>query len=223
MSQLRTGSATCDRIQLALKTLLVASIGLAIYLGGDHLLQIVTHFLSQQPVGGFWLPALLLVAYVVFMAIPFMPGIEVGLVVMLAGGLEGVVAVYAATVLALALSYLLGRLVPENLLADFMGWLGLRRAETLIHEIEAMNPAERLLYLTRRAPRRWVPFLLRHRYVAVAVMLNTPGNSVIGGGGGIGMVAGLSGLFPLPRYLALVALAVSPVPVMLIVNQIRCC
>ena len=43
--------------------------------------------------------------------------------------------------------------------------------------------------------------------------MNTPGNAVIGGGGGIMMLAGLSGLFaPLPTALAIM-IAVSPVPI----------
>lgn len=207
-------------IPLLPRLLVLVAIGWGLYLGGDFLLQIVNEYLTQRPIDGAWLLALLLIAYVVFMAVPFMPGIEVGLVVMLTGGLEGVITVYLATILALSTSYLLGRLVPESTLANFLGWLGLRRAEMLVREIDDMAPAERLLYLTRRVPSRWVPFLLRHRYLAIAVVLNTPGNAVIGGGGGIGMVAGISGLFPFTRYLALVALAVSPIPVMLILKQI---
>jgi hypothetical protein len=39
-----------------------------------------------------------------------------------------------------------------------------------------------------------------------------PGNAVIGGGGGIALLAGISGLFTFPRYLAIVSLAVLPVP-----------
>lgn len=206
--------------QRVVKLLLLMLLALSLYLGGDYLLQSIRTFLATQVDGGAWLLGLLLLAYVLFMAIPFMPGIEVGLVVMLAGGLEGVVTVYFATLLALSTSYWLGRLVPGESLASFMGWLGLRRAEHLIHEIEEMTPAERMLYLTRRAPGRWVPFLLRHRYLAIAALLNTPGNAVIGGGGGIGVVAGLSGLFPFPRFLLLVALAVSPVPILLILQRL---
>ncbi len=204
--------------QLALKLLLLVVLFAGVYLGGDLLLQHIKAFLAEQKGGGAWILGLLLLAYIVFMAIPFMPGIEVGLVVMLTGGLEGIVTVYLATVIALALAYLVGSLIPGNSLAEFMGWLGLRRAEALIHEIDEMRPSERMIYLTRRAPSHWVPFLLRHRYLAIAVLLNTPGNAVIGGGGGIGMVAGLSGLFPFSRFLMLVALAVSPVPIVLIMQ-----
>ena len=79
-----------------------------------------------------------------------------------------------------------------------------------------MTAHQRQLYLTRRIPGRWLPFFLRHRYLTLAIALNTPGNAIIGGAGGIGMVAGISGLFPFLRYLALIAVAVSPVPLMLI-------
>jgi hypothetical protein len=42
--------------------------------------------------------------------------------------------------------------------------------------------------------------------------VNTPGNAVIGGGGGIMLLAGLSGIFaPLPTALSIM-IAVSPVP-----------
>ena len=53
---------------------------------------------------------------------------------------------------------------------------------------------------------------IRHRYLAMALAINTPGNSIIGGGGGIMMLAGPSRSFtPLPTFLTVV-LAVSPVP-----------
>ncbi|GAB4347895.1 MAG: hypothetical protein Kow006_08010 [Gammaproteobacteria bacterium] len=187
-----------------------------IYLAGDYLLDQGRLFLSSHPERGAWLLGLLLVTYILFMAIPFMPGIEVGLVVMLAGGLEGVVTVYLATVLALCISYLCGSLVPGPSLAGLLNWLGLRRAAGLVREMNELEAAGRIRYLTQRAPARWVPFLLRHRYVALALLLNMPGNAVIGGGGGIGVTAGLSGLFPFPRYLLLVMVAVSPVPLFLI-------
>ena len=44
------------------------------------------------------------------------------------------------------------------------------------------------------APTRLLPFLLRYRYVALALAFNLPGNAVLGGGGGIAMMAGLSGI-----------------------------
>lgn len=59
-----------------------------------------------------------------------------------------------------------------------------------------------------------MPRLLRHRYLALAVALNLPGNTLLGGGGGIALMAGLSGLYPMPAYLTTVAIAVAPVPLL---------
>ena len=62
------------------------------------------------------------------------------------------------------------------------------------------------------APRRLVPFSICHRYLAIAFAFNLPGNALIGGGGGIALLAGLSGLFSLSGYLIAVCIAVLPVP-----------
>lgn len=62
------------------------------------------------------------VAYVLLLAIPFLPGIEIGLMVMVLLGRPGIVLVYLATVLALTLSFLLGRLLsPESSYAHWAG------------------------------------------------------------------------------------------------------
>jgi hypothetical protein len=57
-----------------------------------------------------------------------------------------------------------------------------------------------------------VPFLLRHRYLALAIALNLPGNFLLGGGGGIALLAGVSRLYAVPGFLATVTCAVAPVP-----------
>jgi len=51
--------------------------------------------------------------------------------------------------------------------------------------------------------------------------VNMPGNSIIGGGGGIMIVAGLSGIFtPLATFVTVV-IAVSPVPLAVIFLGLR--
>ncbi len=205
-----------DRTRLFLRVgLLVVAIAL-VYWVGSRLELRVSDLLVSLRGRDYLLLFAVLTAYVLFLAMPFVPGIELGLFVMLVGGVPGILLVYGATVLSLALSYGLGRLVPVSLLGGVLGWLGLRRGEALVHEMEEMTPHQRMLYLTRRVPTRWLSFFLRHRYLALAVALNTPGNAFIGGGGGIGIAAGISGLFPFPHYLALILLAVSPVPLVLI-------
>jgi hypothetical protein len=44
------------------------------------------------------------------------------------------------------------------------------------------------------------------------VLINVPGNAVIGGGGGLAFAAGMSGVFSVPAFLLTVAIAVLPVP-----------
>jgi len=151
--------------------------------------------------------------YTALMALPFVPGMEISLALLAAFGYQVAVFIYAATVVALMISFLVGRLLPVPLIASFLGFLRLDRAENLVRRLEPLNAAQRLEALIEHAPRRIVPALLKHRYIAIAVALNLPGNAIIGGGGGIALLAGISGLFTIPRYLAVVSLAVLPVPV----------
>ncbi|MGB3315212.1 MAG: hypothetical protein WBB85_12430, partial [Albidovulum sp.] len=51
-------------------------------------------------------------------------------------------------------------------------------------------------------------------YVLLALLINLPGNSLLGGGGGILLLAGMSRLFSPLATLATVAIAVAPVPIL---------
>lgn len=134
-------------------------------------------------------------AYTLAMALPFVPGIEIGLALMLVFGAPGIVLVYLCTQLALALSYLAGRLVPPGKLARAFEFFGMERARRLVTAQAAPLPRPGL---------------------ALAALLNLPGNAVIGGAGGIGLLAGVTRALSFPRYLMLVALATTPVPVALL-------
>ena len=161
------------------------------------------------------------VLYVVLMALPFMPGIEIGLMLMAMLGVGGIVLVYLCTVLALSLSFLAGRLFPPRYLARALGWMRLDRARRLVTELEPLGAEERFRFLARSTPSRIVPFLLRHRYLVLAVLFNVPGNAIIGGGGGIGLIAGMSRLFPFPKYVLLVCLAITPVPLLFLLRAVQ--
>jgi hypothetical protein len=153
--------------------------------------------------------------YTVLMAIPFVPGMEISLALLAAFGHQVAICIYTATVAALALSFLIGRIVPVRIIASLFRSLGQQRAEDLVLRLEPLSAEQRLEALIAKAPKRFVPVLLKHRYIAIAVALNLPGNAIIGGGGGIALLAGISGLFTLPRYLAVVALAVLPIPLII--------
>lgn len=150
--------------------------------------------------------------YVLASAIPFVPGAEVGFALLMVFGPRVALLVYGGMVTALLLAYGVGRLVPASSIGAGLAACGFSRAQGLVLRLAPLDASARLALLVEGAPRRLVPFLLRHRHVGLAVLLNLPGNSVVGGGGGIALCAGMSGLFPLPGFLAVVLLAAAPVP-----------
>lgn len=150
--------------------------------------------------------------YTALMTLPFIPGMEISLALFAAFGSQVAVFVYFATVAALSLSFVIGRLVPIGVLASLFASLGLQRAAELVNQLAPLDRRQRLETLIANAPRRVVPWLVKHRYIAIIVAFNLPGNALIGGGGGIALLAGISGLFSFPGYLAAIALAVLPIP-----------
>ncbi|MCL4798944.1 MAG: hypothetical protein KJ025_05110 [Burkholderiales bacterium] len=157
-------------------------------------------------------------AYVLALALPFVPGIEIGLAIMLVLGWDGIVLVYLCTQLALALSFALGRIVPARALAAAFGWLGMSRARRMVETLDRTTPPHCTEPLASLAPAPWLAVLARCRYLALALVLNLPGNAVIGGAGGIGMLAGLSRAYRFPCYVLVVAAATTPLPLFLLLT-----
>ena len=158
--------------------------------------------------------------YVLLMAIPFMPGIEIGLALMILLGSKGALLVYLSTVLALSLSFIIGRRTPPHLIKQLLHWFHLYEASALVAQLEPLGQQQRLKLLYEKAPSKLVPFLLRHRYLAIVATLNLPGNALIGGGGGIGVIAGMSKIFPFYAFILTVAVATAPVPILFLFEVI---
>jgi len=152
------------------------------------------------------------VAYAVLIAVPFVPGVEIGLTLIGMFGPRIVFLVYVTTLGGLAIAFTAGRLIPLTGLIRLLRDLQFQRASRLLEIIEPMDGADRLAFMVSKAPNRLLPFLLRHRYFALAIVINLPGNIVIGGGGGIALMAGVSRLYSVPGFLATIVLAVAPVP-----------
>lgn len=154
------------------------------------------------------------ILYTLLLAIPFVPGAEVGLAMLAMLGPPIVMLVYGCTVAALTLSFAIGRVLPFAVLTRIAWAVRLRRLARLLGEIEPLDQEARLAYLTAQAPYRFVPFLMRYRYLALGALLNLPGNVIIGGGGGIALLAGVSRLYSVPAALLTFAVAVAPVPLL---------
>lgn len=149
------------------------------------------------------LPALLIAAvvYAIVLSLPFMPGMEIGLLIMLLFGPPGAVAAWAATISGLALSFTVGRLLPDRFLRTLISRMGTVGSAT---GGPGMPP---LLTRLTRLP-------ARHPYLVVAMAVNMPGNAVVGGGGGIALIAGAAKNLSAIRFLVTVALATLPIPLL---------
>jgi len=193
---------------------------LALVLMGNLLSEWVTSWFEFQvtPVNEHklhWLLMSSMTAYTLLMAIPFVPGAEIGLTVMMVIGPKIAPLVYFCTLISLLLSFLIGRYIPDQVLINLFHQVGFTRAEKLMSELSDLGSRERLQLIVSRSPKKLVPFLMKYRYIALLLAINLPGSIVIGGGGGIAMVAGLSRLFRFPYFVLTIAIAVAPFPILL--------
>ncbi|MDO3720656.1 hypothetical protein QVZ43_02910 [Marinobacter sp. chi1] len=156
-------------------------------------------------------------AYILLMAIPFVPGVEIGLALMMILGPKIVPLVYVCTLISMYLAFFIGRLVPEKSIINFLREIRLVRAAAFLESFSGLSADQRLRRLSDRSPKRWVPWLLKHRYLTLMLAINLPGNMILGGGGGLALIAGMSRIFAFNRYLLLVAIAISPVPLVLLI------
>ena len=221
MSEAAPAPAATPKLKLLFKVLLLIGFLLVLNYGGNRVVEQINFQLWPEHehlmITALWFCILV---YVLWMALPFVPGIELGLALMVMLGAKGVVLVYLCTLLSLSLSFAIGRLIPLKNFARFLGWLHLAKAHDLVLKLEPLDPEEKLDFLLGTAPSRVVPYLLRHRYFMIAIILNLPGNALIGGGGGIGLVAGMSRLYPFPKYLLLVGLAITPLPLLFLAGKL---
>lgn len=158
-------------------------------------------------------------AYILWMALPFVPGIELGLTLMMLLGPKGILLIYCCTLLSMSLSFAIGRLIPLKALARFLEWLHMRRLRDLLLQLEPLDPGQKIDFLLESAPAKYIPFLLKHRYLLIAAILNLPGNAIIGGAGGVGVIAGMSGLYSFPKYILLIAIAITPLPLFFLAGK----
>jgi len=155
-------------------------------------------------------------AYTVLLAMPFVPGVEIGLAMIGMLGPPIVFLMYLCTLVGLSMSFAVGRLIPLATLAAAFSSLRIYKASRLLTTLAPMGQ-DRFAFLVANSSNRRLPFLLRHRYIALAMVVNLPGNILIGGGGGIALMAGASKLYSLPGFVLTIVLAVSPVPLAVLI------
>lgn len=113
----------------------------------------------MQGGGQVWtgLIVLLLLVYALMIAVPFVPGIELGLALMALQG--GTVApwVYLATVVGLTLAYGVGAKLPPDRIAGVLGDLRLTRAAAMVRAVAPLEPQTGLTCWRPACPHGWPP------------------------------------------------------------------
>ncbi len=162
----------------------------------------------------FGLQALLICAlfYLILLSVPFVPGVEIGLLIMAAFGKDGVITVYIATVGGLSLAYFFGNFFPHLWKkAGFINFDSLKfptKKEDAFSESGAPWPHALKLFFSI------IPWVIRYRYISLALLINLPGNAIFGGGGGISFISGASGKFKWFWFIGTLMLATLPVPLL---------
>lgn len=186
------------------------AVAVASYPATSSLLQDISLkvLLMREEVGLLWL-IVIAVAYAVLLAIPFVPGIELGLLIMVLFGASGAIVAHGATVLGLLMAFAVGRRMAERSTTNetvgrFMAWT---QTKPVMAEPACVLRINSLLGAFKR-----------HRHLALAVLLNLPGNAMIGGG--IAFMSGASRQFGWPAFALTSALATAPVPLLFISGKV---
>ena len=157
----------------------------------------------------------ILLGYALLIAIPFVPAIELAATIVVMRGPEAVPYIYASTLAGLMLAYMIGRFIPDRSLQKIAGDLRLRKLEALLYNIASKTRDERLDLMRDRLPKRIAWLATDYRYLMIAVLINLPGSSLIGGGGGIMMLAAITRVFGAWAIFLTLALAIAPLPVII--------
>lgn len=154
--------------------------------------------------------AVLIVGYALLLAMPFVPGVTLGFAIMMVFGPQVAPAVWLASVCGLIFSFSLGRLAPRRWTASILMRVGLADKLRYFHPARDYSEVERLSGLFGVHP--LVQRLIGWRYIALALLVVLPGNVMIGGAGGISLLAGLSRAFHPLKFLLAVGLPMAPLP-----------
>ncbi len=177
----------------------------------------------NQFMGGRWSISVLIgggFLYVLLLSLPFVPGVELGVLLMCVFGKEGIVFVYLATVAGLSLAFLIGRLLPKEWVESRLQKLGFsQNCDNPDDEIDGM--LDNVSRNSKFCQNRFWSFLTKYRYLTIAVLFNMPGNYLIGGGGGISLACGINRRISWKRFLLTIILAVSPVPLLAFLGVIQ--
>jgi len=167
-----------------------------------HWVDLVTDSLGISPLLALTIICLI---YSLILMMPFMPGIEIGVMIMLLFGQAGIIGAWLATIVGLSLAFLLGgyfkRSAPIQKLLTNLTQLS-----------QPVSQPSRRQQCTTFA----LSLMASHPYISVALLINIPGNALLGGGGGIALCAGALSTMKVHRFALTVGLASSLIPFLML-------
>ena len=125
--------------------------------------------------------------YLLLLSLPFVPRVELGLLLMCVFGQQSILPIYFASIGGIMLAFTAGQCLSKEQISDWMIRLVLlpRSANTNSETDEWVKQP----FLSRTSQRYpWLErYLKQYRYVSLMILFNLPGNYLIGGGGGIAL------------------------------------
>ena len=125
---------------------------------------------------------------------------------MLSFGVKGIILVYITTVISLSASYFIGK--------TFSRHKKISALECRLSDVRRKG----LILNSNGLFYRVLKHMNKRPYLAIGVLFNMPGNTVLGGGGGIAILAGASGRLRFKNYLLVVIMATSLLPLALLIG-----
>ena len=153
------------------------------------------------------------IVYAILLSIPFFPGVELGWLIIMLYGKDSIILIYLFTLLGLIVSFSVGR------------WLG-TYCVSCQSKLERFNQTysatfNRLVekvhgfFSQTRCSLVFNRILQKSPYFVLAILINIPGNSLVGGGGGIALLSGLNRAISFKGFVITLIIAVSPLPILL--------
>jgi hypothetical protein len=151
--------------------------------------------------------------YAILLSIPFFPGVELAWMIIFFFGKDAVVLIYLYTLLGLSLSFVAGRNL--NIICPPCSDK-LKSVEDKYHE-KFNSLAEKIhrVFSSKTCNLYFNCLLKKIHYLVLGILINIPGNSVLGGGGGIALLSGMNRSFSWRGFLITICVAIAPLPIFL--------
>lgn len=157
--------------------------------------------------------------YILMLSIPFFPGVEIAWLMILIYGKDAIILVYFLTICGLCISFGIGRWFEKSWLTTWLNLPQLKkqfaiRTEDIKNKFSRLHPK----LVSALSP---VSVSSIHRYFILALVINLPGNTIIGGGGGISLICGLNPHFSWKGFITTLAIATAPMPLLLMLGILQ--